>query len=59
MEHASIVAKRGIQSSHLQQSVTDNFNSHSKADCPNPAKPRPCFNCGEEGYVCLGISPLT
>ena len=24
--------------------------SHSKQSCPEPPKPRPCFNCGEEGH---------
>ncbi|KAN0089767.1 hypothetical protein V8E51_020027 [Hyaloscypha variabilis] len=23
---------------------------HSRRGCPNPAKPRPCYNCGEEGH---------
>lgn len=26
-------------------------DSHNKAECPNPEKPRACFNCGEEGSV--------
>ena len=25
------------------------INSHSKAECPQPQKPRPCYNCGQEG----------
>ena len=24
--------------------------SHSKQSCPEPPKPRPCYNCGEEGH---------
>jgi len=28
----------------------DTLFSHSKQSCPEPPKPRPCFNCGEEGH---------
>lgn len=26
---------------------------HSKSECPEPPKPRPCFNCNQEGKVLL------
>jgi len=41
--------EEGQVTSTVFQPIAKCFNSHSKRDCPNPAKPRPCYNCGEEG----------
>lgn len=48
--HASTAVLKG-QCSSFEYRFEVTSCSHSKADCTEPAKPRPCFNCGEEGHT--------
>lgn len=53
VEAASTVVKKGIVSntSVFRYFANSLSVSHSKAECAQPPKARPCYNCGEEGHT--------